>query len=323
VATQASCPKCQSTKLRWLTVKRQVPIDVLQCQSCGVAIAEEDWVAPLMALIPGRCTNCGDRRDFDHCVNCGLTREEDEQVHDELRFMVAPEQNLLEASRTAVRMGRLLMGLKLATAATVRNENGQADVARALRVWLIGKLADHATALDDARAWVETNPDPSSIAWATFGQTLEAEFPGAAADAYDKALKKDRSQHQLRARRAQLLMMLHREGQAMEECCKVLETAGTDEQTVALALGVSEQLCELFETQLRDDEIQRMLERAGEHAEKSAKLLAHRARISASAGDLPGARSDLKKARKINPELDIYERVERMMKPQRTSWWRW
>jgi tetratricopeptide (TPR) repeat protein len=303
-------------------VRRQVPIDVLQCQTCGVAILEEDWFPPLVAMVPGRCMNCGDKRDFDNCVNCGLTREEDAQVHDELRFMIAPDQNLLEAARTAVRVGRNLIALKLATAAASLNEDNQGDIARALRIWLLGRLSDPALALEDARAWVENIPDPSAMAWATYGQQLQAEFPGAAAEAYDKALKKDRSQHQLRARRAHLLMLLHREGQAYDEVCRVLEMQ-LDESTLNLALATAERLVDLFENEKRDDEIDRLIDRAGDNVEKSAVLLAHRSRLYALAGDTASAKVDLKKARKINPELPVYERVERAMKGGRTSWWRW
>ena len=39
--------------------------------------------------------------------------------------------------------------------------------------------------------------------------------------------------------------------------------------------------------------------------------------------DETGARKDLKKARRINPDLEIYERIELQVKPQRNSWWRW
>lgn len=323
MTTPTSCPKCQSTRLRWLTVKRQVPIDVLQCQACGVVALEEDWYAPLRPMVPGRCVNCGERRDFDQCSNCGLTRDEDVQVHDELRFMIDPELSLLDAARSAVRIGRSLIALKLATAAVVWDEDGHADIARALRVWLISRLADGPTALEDARAWVDTTADPPALAYATFGQQLQADYPGQASEAYEKALKKDRTLHNLRARRAQILYALHREGQAIEECCRVLEHANIDDQTALMALDVAEQLCDLFEGQMRNDEIQRMIDKAGIHVEKSARMLAHQARLQGLEGDLVGAKASLKKAKKINPELDIYERVERVMKPQNKSWWRW
>ena len=114
-----SCSQCQSTELRWRTDRKgPVPIDVLECGACRTPLLEEDWMAPVMPYVPGRCINCGERREYDTCPNCGLNRDEDAQVHDELRFMVSPDHSLFDAARIANKAGRHLMALKLATAAT-------------------------------------------------------------------------------------------------------------------------------------------------------------------------------------------------------------
>jgi len=269
--------------------------------------------------------NCGERRDFQNCTNCGLTREEDTQVHDELRFMVSPKHNLFEAARLSSRAGRRLIALKLATAAAVTNEGGMGEPARALRIWLLAAVGEPSWALEDGKAWVDNTPDPSALAWASYGQQLQANSSaGGAADAYHKSLKKKPDQYAIRARRAQLLFDLHREGQALDETCRVLGAVKADDQAVTIALNVAEHLCDLFEGQFRDDEITRMLDLIGdEKVERSPKLLGHRARLAAQEGDTASAKRDLKRARKMNPELDIYERVERALKPARSSWWRW
>lgn len=319
------CPKCASTQLRWVTLRKgRIPVDVMQCQSCGTAVSEEDWMPPLRPLIPGRCLNCGDRRDFDNCVGCGLSRHEDLQVHDELRFMVDPNANHLDAARTASRIGRRLLALKLATAAAATNEGGQGEVARALRIWLLSAIGEPQSSMEDAESWVETQQDPSALAWASYGQQMQASgSPGGAADAYEKSLRKLPKQHNIRARRAQLLLELRRGGQALDESIRVFQAEGVDEATIKIACAVAEKLCDDFEIQLRDDEVGRLLEHAGEYAEQSPVLLGHRARLAALQGDLSSAKRDLKAARAINPELEIYERVERAMKPARFSWWRW
>lgn len=319
--TRTKCVKCGSDQLRWLTLRKgRIPVDVLQCQSCGVANAEEDWMPPLQPLTVGRCWNCGDRRDFENCVNCGLTRAEDVQVHDELRFMVDPKMSHLEAARQASRVGRRLLSLKLATAAAITNENDQGEVARALRIWLLSAIGEPEQAVEDARVWVESTQDPSAIAWASYGQQLQASgIPGGAADSYEKSLKKQPKQWNIRARRAQLLYELRRGGQAQDEAIKVLSQEGVDEQSVAIASTVAEKLCDHFETEYRDDEINRLLEYAGDYVDRSPVLLAHRARLAALQGDLSSAKRDLKKARRMDPELEIYERVERAMKPARSS----
>lgn len=320
-----NCPKCQATDFRWNTDRRgPVPVDLLQCTQCGTVVAEEDWMCPVLPLIPGRCMNCGERRNQDVCPNCQLTRAEDEQVHDELRFMVSPEHSLFDAARIANKHGRRLMALKLATAAAATNENQKGDQARALRIWLLAAVGEQQGAIEDGRAWVESSQDPPGIAWASYGGQLEAgEYPGAAADAYKKALQKEPRQHLLRAKRAKLLMGMRREGQAIDEATTVLQYGGDDPKALEIALECAEDLCDLFETQLRNDEIDRLLDFAEEHVEGSAKLLGHRARLAAVNGDPSGAKRDLKKARKLDPELDIYERVERAIKPARSSWWRW
>jgi tetratricopeptide (TPR) repeat protein len=323
VADQTVCSKCGSPNLRWSTLRRGIPVDVLRCTQCGHVNADEDWLAPLMAYQPGRCVNCGDRRERDVCLNCGLSSDEDRQVHEELRELVAPVHDLLNAARTATKLGRWLVGLKLATAAVAWGEEPQRDKARALRIWLLSAVGEAESALEDARAWVEGERDPPALAWASLGQQQQhVGHRGAAADSYGKALGKDPDQVTIRARRSQLLMELSREGQAAEDACIVFESE-VDERTLELALGVAEQLCDKFEAAFRDDEVQRLIERAGAYTEQSAGLLAHRARLAALEGDEVAAKRDLKKARALKDALPIYERIERLIKPQRTSWWRW
>ena len=216
------------------------------------------------------------------------------------------------------------MALKLATAAAAYNEEDKAETARALRVWLLSAIGEPQHALEDAKAWVENTQDASAMAWASYGQQLQhGAFPGTAAEAYHRTLLKDPYQHTIRAKRAQILLQLHREGQALDEMLRVFDNAKDDETAIKIAIEVAEELSNMFEKQNRDDEVARLLERGDEFVGGSAVLLAHRARLAAMAGDSSTAKRDLKRARKLNPELDIYERVELAMKPARGSWWRW
>ena len=317
------CKKCGSPNLRWTTIRRHVPVDVLQCEACGTLNTEEDWIAPLMPMKAGRCVNCGDHLVDERCMNCGLSEEEDLQVHDELRNMVSPSHNLLNAAREASRRGRRLLALKLASAAAARNEDGMGEVARALRIWLLWDIGEAAAALEDAKAWTEATADPSAIAWASLGQQQQhANMPGAAADAYMKALDKDPDQHSLRARLSQVLLSMGREGRASEEACRIFE-AQADDRSISMVLEVAESLAESHRKAMREDEIDRLLTRAGAYAKRSPLLLAHRARLAAINGDVTTARRYLKKAMRLQPDLPIYKEVERAIKPQRTSWWRW
>jgi tetratricopeptide (TPR) repeat protein len=306
-------------------MRKAVPYDLLQCQTCGHVLEQQDWMPPLLPLSPDRCLNCGNRRGGNgRCTGCGLSYEEDIQVHDELRFMVDPDLDLMDAARKASRMGRRLIALKLATAVAQLDEGENADIARALRVWLLSAIGDAQAAVSDAKAWVESHPDPPAMAWASYGQQLQhGGFQGPAADAYHRALAKDPYQHLLRARRAQLLFHLSRDGQALDETMKVFDNAGEDENAIQIAIEVAGLLCDKFEVSNRDEEIQRVLERGRPYADRSPLLLAHRARLAAMRGEGTKAKRDLKRARRLDPELEIYERVERAIRPERGSWWRW
>ncbi|MCO4746979.1 MAG: tetratricopeptide repeat protein [Proteobacteria bacterium] len=322
MSEQNVCSKCGSTSLKWVTVRRHVPVDVLQCQRCGTAAVEEDWVAPIAPFLPENCINCGDRREFDVCVNCGLSAEDDRQVHDELRALVAPTHDLLNAARAANKMGRRLIALKLATAAVSLGTGEDVDVARALRVWLLSAIGEGEAASEDARYWVERSDDPPAVAFASYGQMLQHNNElGRAADIYKQAIERDPRLTTIRARRANLLVTMSREGQASEEAIKVFE-AEPDEQAAKLALSVAETLCDKWEASLRDDEIRRMVEKAGDYIQLSAKMLAHRARVAALDGDTSAAKRDLKAARRIAPDLDIYARIESEIRPAKQSWWR-
>lgn len=320
-----TCPHCGSNKLRWKTERRSVHVDLLLCASCGETLVEEDWFAPLRPLNPGRCINCSESRHQERCGGCGLTSREDLQVHRELADMVGSGKSMLSAARLANRSGRRLLALKLATAAAATNEQQRGDAARALRVWLLATMGEHSVALSDAQSWVDNSPDPSAVAFAALGQQQQYhKVPGAAADSFAKSLNLDSSQHYIRARRSKLLAALNREGQSVHEACLVLEAEDADERAILLALEVAGQLCDVLEVRGETEELKRVLKRAGKHVERSARLLAHRALVAAKDGDAAAAKRDMRTAKKLVPELDLYERIKTELRPaQRGGWWRW
>ena len=76
-------------------------------------------------------------------------------------------------------------------------------------------------------------------------------------------------------------------------------------------------------SQNRNDAIDSMLEHAEGLMHHSALLLAYSARQAALDGDSAGAKRFLKKAKRIDPELEIYERIELSLRPAKGNWWRW
>lgn len=324
MAYPSRCTKCGSTQLHWRTLRRDVSVDVLLCQQCGTPQLEEDWTVPARVLKPGKCINCGEGRVNDVCQGCGLARPEDLEVHYELRDLIDPQATLLNASRTASKMGRRVLALKLATAATVLDEDRKKPTAWALRIWLLSAIGEPKAALEDSRWWVEGTPDPPAVAWASFGQQLEHQgYKGAAADAYSKAIDMDGEQLILRARRARLLITMGREGTAMREVARIFREKSASDETIEVAIEVAEHLCYAFEKKGHESEIEYLLDHGGPRLDKSPVLLAYRARRHALAGDVDRARRILKTAKALEPDLSIYERVQALIRPVRSSWWKW
>ncbi len=325
MASGAACPKCNSNRVAWSSTKGHVPADVLSCQDCQTVVETEDWVSPVAPLYPGRCVNCGARFDVDKCVNCELTRKEVVQVHFELRGLVPGQATFHDAAKEAARIGRRVLALKLATAGAASNEAGRGVQCRAMRIWLLQALGHTDDALLDARAWVETTPDPPGLAWAIYGQQLQqSDNKGGASDAYGNALRKDEAQHALRAKRARLLLDLRREGQACDEAVRLIEMKA-DDASLTVAVTILEELCDAHEKRYRDDEVGRMLDLTGDQIERSARLMAHRARIFGAQGDYAQAKKWLKKAQTVLADLDIYARVlttdSEDSGTERKGWW--
>lgn len=323
-ADPQKCPRCGGNRLGWTTTKGHVPADVLQCLDCSAVADTEDWIAPVAPLLPGRCVNCGARFEIESCVNCDLTRKEVVQVHHDLRDLVDAKLGFHDAAKEAARVGRKVLALKLATAGAASNDGGRGAQCRAMRIWLLQGLGRTQDALLDARAWVEHTPDPPGLAWAIYGQQmLQTDNKGGAADAFGHALKKDEKQHTLRAKRARLLLDLRREGQATDEAIKLIELKA-DDANLGIGLGVLEDLAELHEQKHRQDELGRVLEAAKDHLEKSARLMGQKARVAGDAADYGEARKWLKKAKALNPDLDVYKRVKVAEDGEKKEgWWRW
>ncbi len=268
--------------------------------------------------------NCGERRVDDVCVGCGLSRAEDVQVHEELRELVDPRKGALEASRQASTEGRRVLGLKLATAVAHTASGEERDTARALRIWLLSAIGEPKSALEDARHWVEGTPDPPAVAYASLAQQLDHQgFKAAAADAYTRAFELDPEQIGLRARRARVLLDVGREGTAQREVVEIFRHPRADATSAGQAIEVAEQLCAIFERKGQDSEIEVLLAAAARHLDRSAVLMAYKARQVALAGEIDEARRWLKSARTLVPEHEIYARVQAVVRPARSTWWKW
>jgi len=245
------------------------------------------------------------------------------QVHDELRDLINSDLGHLDAARQAARDGRQLLALKLATAASLFDKPSRAVRARAIRIHLLSEINSPQSARDDAREWTQEEGDVPAIAWALYGKQLDAcKATGAALEAFDRALAIDPNQTSVRIRKAELLVVVGREGQAAKEIQTLLKK-NREERHVQRALPLIEQLVCFHADALRDDQVLALLKDVASVVDRSPTLLIHRARIAALDGEVAAAKRDLKTARKLDPNRPEYVKVEHLLKSERSSWWQW
>lgn len=316
------CVRCAGTDIRWTTIRSVVgdhetvvPVDVLRCARCEQIAAEDDWIVP-GPLGGDRCVNCGERRIAEACSRCGLNASEDQQVHFELLGLIWPDAPTdpvpwLDAARRASKHGRRLLAAKLATAGAVFGDEASAETCRALRVWLLAAIGEGRLALADSRAWVAAGGErPSVLALASLGQQLELDgHPGSACEAYQRAATLAPDHAPIRAQRARLLFDMGRLGQASQEVVEIFKLPLSNHD-VAKALPPAERLAERFVEHHQAEELSRLFSAVGEHAGRSARLLAVRARIAYGLGDKEAARRDLKLARQLDPNLEVFKRLD-------------
>ena len=322
LSTTQRCSECHSDQLQWGVSRGRVVADVLLCGLCNHREKVEDWTAPCSPLAPSSCANCGHPERQDPCLGCGLTAEEDREVHLELREFIPDETDFLSAARKANKLGRRVLALKLATAACLYGDVSRREAARALRVWLLAAIGEQQAAYNDAKAWVDQSKAPSQLAWGSLGQQCEQlNLYGDATDAFGKALEVDPTQHLIRCRRAELLLRQNRDGQALAEVYKLFEL--TSEKDVPKnALHVAAHVLDRLEKHNNSDDSARLLSLMAGNVNQSPALLGHAARINALAGKAKEARQQLDKARKLDPNLAIYTRVETLLNRGGAGGWR-
>lgn len=319
----SKCSNCGSKNISWRTEKRQVPVDILQCSDCETILLEEDWDAPTAPLDMSKCINCQGVYHEEECVRCGLSVEDGIAVHYELRDLVDPSMTPIEAARTAAREGRHVMALKLATMAVYKGDFAAAERGRALRVHLLATIESATAAREEAEVWIKNVKPAPAIAWALLGkQRFACDAFGAAIAAYQEALKIDPNQATVRIRCAELLMKVGREGQASTELLAVLDTA-PEERILLRATNVLEQLVTTHASNYRDDQVEELLRQFERIVPASAGLLIHRARIAAIDGNKKQAEADFARAQKLEPNREDYAKLQRLLKPERSSWWQW
>ncbi|MED5373951.1 MAG: hypothetical protein VX899_23235 [Myxococcota bacterium] len=304
-----------SHRPRWSTEGLE---EVSRCSQCDQELDRVAWTLPLSPPWSGACMNCGGSYRGGRCTSCGLTEAEDRQVHEELRQQVSPELGRLEAAETAARTGRLVLALKLATAAVQLGPKPPS--AWVLRNRLLRALDLNAAAVQDARELCRAQPHWgqafSELAYALHG----AKESGARAAA-DMALSIDPELESAQALRAELLYNNNRFGAARQDAMAVLRGPDSAYRRQALGLMVryTRRLMELGEV----SSARELLDALGKDVLVDAELLALLAWQRWKDGRLDEARAALAEAERLDPELPLAQDLRRGPLAPEGGFFRW
>ena len=298
---------------------RDQPVDVYICDRCSYALASEDWHLPREPPRQGACRNCGGSRRNGYCSGCGLSEAEDAEVHDELRQLIDPEQDLLSCAVLASAGGRKLIAVKLATAAV---HAGGGDLARLLRLSLLEDMGELAVALTDCQAWTREEPQ-SGPGWTATGEMLLANLrPGDALSAFLKALAYSPDDHLTRARVAQHLFHAERFGQAREQAERVARAEGCPEEARRMAVDVLVRYTRRLMVQGDTGAVRELVDQLADEVDRNATLMAVAAWMRWKEGYLEDARAALQEAQRLDPGNEVVLELSKALGVKK-RWWSW
>jgi tetratricopeptide (TPR) repeat protein len=296
-----------------------MPVDVYVCNRCHYTLASEDWHMPAEPPVRGSCRNCGGRRRNTFCTECGLTEREDAEVHDELRQLIDPTEDLLTCAGLAADGGRKLIALKLATAAI--HETGEA-MPRLLRISLLQDLGELQVALSDCREWVRTHP-ADGTAWTVTGEIQLANLlPAEAQKSFLKALELSPDDHLTRARVAVHMLHTNRFARARSHAERVMDQV-EDGQAREMALDVLVRYTRRLQDQGDVAAVRQLIDQLEAEVTSSATLLATVSWLRWKEGNVEDARTALREARKLDPTEPQLEALQKALGINRWGWLPW
>lgn len=296
-----------------------MPVDVYVCTRCSYTLASEDWHFPVEPPCPGTCRNCGGARRNSFCTVCGLTEREDAEVHDELRQLIDPGEDLLTCAGLAADGGRRLIAVKLATAAIHADRD---PVARLLRISLLQDLGELKVALSDCREWLRVEKT-SGTAWTVYGEILLANLMKAEANkAFLKALELSPDDHLTRARVALHMLQANRFAQARHHAEQVMG-ADVEGEAREMALDVLTRYCRRLQEQGDVTAVRQLVDQLDHEIMGNAALLAIVAWLRWKEGHIEDARTALREARKLDASEPLVTALQKPLGIKRWSWWSW
>ncbi len=313
-----ACSKCESQERRWQTLPlSRGLVELSRCGSCTAEMERVHWTVASAAPVGSNCMHCGGHYKSGICLTCGKTPAAAIELHHQL----LDEQgggDFLDGARRAGAAGRLLVALKLATAAV--HMGPRPPAAWVLRVRLMRALELNEEAVEDARELCRAQPQWGQ-AFAELALSLESLGHDGARAAADLALSMDENLPDARALRARLLYANNRFGAARMESMEVLRgpPSRARERSLELMVQYVRRLMELGEVA----SMRELLDSLGKDVMCSGELLALLAWQRWRDGRIDEARAVLDEADRLIPDQELVASLRRGPLAQERSFWNW
>lgn len=295
---------CGNPQLQWTQSRvGERWSDIHVCASCHHIHTMESTLAPIQWPASEGCVNCGGgyigsatQKASPRCERCGLTAKKDRELHDTL-VKVHPEGSFAKGAEIAHLIGRHVLALKLATAATRWASPEDAVIGRRVRIESLYRIGQVDRALDEAYEWANHGGAPPSV-W-TLIATMEGETGNveATVQALKYGVQVDPTNADLWANYAEILLMQGDLPRALDAARHVLDFPEYDER----ALGVIAEAAEAAYADGRPHDARVAANVAGARLESTPRLTWLLARMSAAENDEDQSVAWLEKTLKADP----------------------
>jgi tetratricopeptide (TPR) repeat protein len=313
-----ACSNCSSADQRWQTLPlSRGLVELSRCGSCKTEQERVQWTIATAAPVGNNCMQCGGHYKSGICLTCGLTPPAALALHQQI-LLSHGGTDFLDGAQQAGAAGRLLVALKLATAAV--HMGPRPPAAWVLRVRLLRALELNEEAVEDARELCRAQPQWGQ-AFAELALSLESEGRGGARAAADLALSMDDELPDARALRARLLYANNRFGAARLEAVRVLcgPPSRAREQALSLMIQYVRRLMELGEVA----SMRELLDSLGKDVMCNGELLALLAWQRWRDGHIEEARAVLDQADSLLPHQELVASLRHGPLAAERGFWSW
>lgn len=317
-------PCCANQQLAWTQSRvGERWADIYACTSCQHIHKMESWLVPLEWPGAERCVNCGGGYvmsarskkskagdDAPRCEHCGLTAQKDMELHDGLAAL-HPYRSYVLGAEVAADLGRHILALKLATAATRWGAGDDGVVGRVIRIQALESIGKIDRALDEAYDWAHKGAPP--VVW---GLIATLEGTSGNLEGSMKALKYgiqvDPDNTSIWADYAELLVHFGETDRALDAATHVLG----DVELRDRGLNVIADVAKARYAEGHPHEAKAATAVAGDLVDKNVEIAWLLARIAAQESDEPVALAWLEKVLALDPAHAEAKAAFDQLKPQ-------